>query len=103
MRIERHLKCKIKDRIAKISPEVYEYFGEDMSPFELMIYTKDYHNLNNPNEFDLEDFSKFDGTMTDLDKQVNIIRKNYGNSLSHIDFKWSEVEGDFDQITIFKK
>jgi hypothetical protein len=61
-----------------------------------MIYVK------RPNDdWDLEDFDYFKG-MVNLEKRIEANIKHYGDELSHIDFKWSVEDGEFDQFTIYK-
>ena len=87
-------KAEIKRLIKRISPNVYEYYDE--RPYELMVYVK----LPNK-DWDLSDFYSF--KLSNLEKVVKGIIKDYGNDLYCIDFKWSEDEGEFDQFTIYKK
>ena len=49
---------------------------------------------------DLDDFHYFKG-IRNLEKAIEQVIKNYGHQLSHIDFKWSEEEEEFDQFTIY--
>jgi septation ring formation regulator EzrA len=53
------------------------------------------------NDWDLSDFDYFKN-MRELEKAIQRNIQQYGSELSHIDFKWSEVEDDFDQFTIYK-
>ena len=92
MKVSVENKAKVKKLIAGINEEVYEYY--DGRPFELMVYEK-----CPDNEFDLSDFCSF--KFSELEKVVKSIIKTYGKDLYCIDFKWSEVEGDFSQFTIY--
>ena len=85
-------KSEIKKCISRI-PKDY-----DETPFELFIY--DFQD--GCPDWDLDvNFAEFDGTMTHLEKVVKeIINKN--KKLSHIDFKWINRVGDFDQFTIYQ-
>lgn len=93
MKVSAENKALIKDCIKAIPKSVYDYYNG--SPYELMsyIYTSD-------GDCDLDDFYSFKG-MRDLEKAIERIRESYGHQLSHIDFKWSEEEDEFDQFTIY--
>ena len=83
------------NRRAKVCASLAEK-GEYYSnrPYELMIYIKCGNN-----DSDLHDFTSFKG-IKELDKKINKIINDYKNDLYCIDFKWSEREDDFNQITI---
>ena len=89
------IKTQIKS-IMKQLPKQLPYDHPDyFTTFELMIYTN-----KDSNDWDLDDFDSFKD-LRDLDKVVKKIIKDYGKELNHIDFKWSEEEGDYDQMTIY--
>ena len=94
MKVSVENKAEIKRLIKRITPNVYEYY--DDKPYELMVYEK----LPNK-DYDLSDFYSF--KLSNLERVVKGIIKDYGKDLYCIDFKWSEEEGDFDQFTIYKK
>jgi hypothetical protein len=90
----------IKNEIKAIMKQLPKMGWDDpdyFTTYELMIYTKKENN-----DWDLDDFSHFKD-LRDLDKVIKRIINNYGERLNHIDFKWSEEEGDFDQMTIYTK
>ena len=90
----------IKNEIKAIMKQLPKMGWDDpdyFTTYELMIYT----NKEN-NDWDLDDFSHFKD-LIDLDKVIKRIINNYGERLNHIDFKWSEEEGDFDQMTIYTR
>jgi hypothetical protein len=94
MRVTAENKARIKDCIKSIPKSIYDYYNG--SPYELMIYVK------RPNDdWDLDDFDYFKG-MRGLEKTIGNIIEQYGDELSHIDFKWSDEEDEFDQFTIYK-
>jgi hypothetical protein len=92
-RVSAEHKAEIKRCISRI-PKDYD---EDETPFELFIY--EYQDGTNIS--DLDGFADFDGTMTNLEKVVNNIISRSKERLSHIDFKWCDRVGDFDQFTIY--
>jgi hypothetical protein len=94
MKVSAENKARIKSCIKSIPKSVYDYYNG--SPYELMIYVK----IPN-NDWDLSDFDYFKN-MRELEKAIQRNIQQYGSELSHIDFKWSEVEDDFDQFTIYK-
>ena len=91
MKVSVEHKAEIKRCISRI-PKDY-----DETPFELFIY----EFQNGTSISDLEGFADFDGTIKNLEKVVNEIIKQSGKRLSHIDFKWIDRVGDFDQFTIY--
>ena len=92
MKITSEHKVLIKKCISNI-PKDY-----DETHYELMIY----EFQNNTEISDLEEFADFDGTIVNLKKVVNNIIKERKKTLSHIDFKYADREGDFDQFTIYQ-
>ena len=88
----------IKNEIKAIMKQLPKMGWDDpdyFTTYELMIYV----NQDN-GDWDLADFDSFKD-LRDLDKVVKKIIKDYGKELNHIDFKWSEEEGEFDQMTIY--
>ena len=93
MKVSAENKAEIKDCIKAIPKSVYEYYNG--SPYELMAYVH-----TSDGDCDLDDFYNFKG-IRDLEKAIERVIKTYGHQLSHIDFKWSEEEDEFDQFTIY--
>jgi len=93
IKISTELKYEIRNCIKAIPKRVFPYYNG--SPYELLIYEK-----RGEEDCELVDFTTFEG-MKDLDKRIQIVINHYKN-LSHIDFKWSEEEDEFDQFTIFE-
>ena len=89
------IKMQVKDIIRQLPKELPFDHPDFFTTYELMIYTN-----QEDGDWDLEDFSHFKG-MRELDKVIKKIDNQYGDRLNHIDFKWSEEEGEFDQITIY--
>jgi len=94
MRVTAENKENIKNCIKSIPKSIYDYYNGN--PYELMIYVK----LQNDN-WDLDDVDYFKG-MRGLEKTIGNIIEQYGNKLSHIDFKWSDEENEYCQFTIYK-
>lgn len=97
MKVSAENKAKIKDCIKAIPKSVYEYYNG--SPYELMIYEQ--RQMPWGWDYDLDDFDYFK-EIKGLEKTIEDIIERYGNKLSHIDFKWSDEEDEFDQFTIYK-
>ena len=95
MKLSNELKNRINSLIKGIPSDICEYYSN--RPYELMIYIK-----CGTNDSDLHDFTSFKG-IKELDKKINKIINDYKNELYCIDFKWSEREDDFDQITIYNQ
>ena len=93
MKVSAENKAEIRDCIKAIPKSVYDYYNG--SPYELMAYIH-----TSDGDCDLDDFYDFKG-ISDLEKAIERVIKNYGHQLSHIDFKWSEEEDEFDQFTIY--
>ena len=94
MKVSAENKALIKDCIKAIPKSVYEYYNG--SPYELMAYVH-----TSDGDCDLDDFYYFKG-IRNLEKAIEQVIKIYGHQLSHIDFKWSEEEDEFDQFTIYE-
>lgn len=93
MKVTAKDQTKIKRLISRI-PKFY-----DENHYELFIY----EFQDGCEDWDLDlNFANFDGTMTNLEKVVNDIIKQSEKRLSHIDFKYADRPGDFDQFTIYK-
>lgn len=97
MKVSAENKALIKECIKTIPKGIYDYYNG--SPYELMIY----ENQEMPWgwDWDLSDFDYFK-RVSDLEKTIERIIKQYGKTLSHIDFKWSTEEDEFDQFTIYQ-
>ena len=95
MKLSNELKNRINSLIKGIPSDICEYYSN--RPYELMIYIK-----CGTNDSDLHDFTSFKG-IKELDKKINKIINDYKDELYCIDFKWSEREDDFNQITIYKQ
>ena len=89
------IKTQIKSIMKQLPKQLPIDHPDYFTTFELMIYTN-----KEGNDWDLDDFDSFKD-LRDLDKVVKKIIKDYGKELNHIDFKWSEEEGDYDQMTIY--
>lgn len=95
--ISKTIKNEIKAIMRQLPKELDWEHPEHFTTYELMIY------INQENrDFDFDEFSHFKG-LTNLDKVIKKIIKDYGETLNHIDFKWSYEEGEFDQMTIYTR
>jgi hypothetical protein len=97
MKVSAENKALIKSCIKSIPKKIYDYYNG--YPYELMIY--EYMEMPWGVDYDLSDFDYFKG-IRDLEKTIERIIEQYGNRLSHIDFKYAEEEDEYDQFTIYK-
>jgi hypothetical protein len=90
------MKQKVQEILKDLPKEKHWDDDEYFTTYELMIYVK----KDTIHEYDFCDFYSFKG-IRQLEKKINEIINQYGDTLYCIDFKYSYEEGEFDQFTIY--
>ena len=90
------MKQKVQE-ILKDLPKEKSWDDDDyFCTYELKIYT-----TYEEGQYDFDEYHQFKG-IRQLEKAINHIIKQYGETLYCIDFKYSYEEGEFDQFTIYE-
>ena len=91
------MKEKVQEILKDLPKEKHWDDDEYFITYELMIYVK----KDTIHEYDFSDFDSFKG-IRQLEKKINEIINQYGDTLHCIDFKYSYEMDEFDQFTIYE-
>jgi hypothetical protein len=90
------IKLKVQEILKDLPKEKDCNDDEYFTTYELMIYVK----KDTIHEYDFSDFDSFKG-IRQLEKKINEIINQYGDTLYCVDFKYSYEMDEFDQFTIY--